>query len=53
VIDYDKMAAASLYKIENVDRNVLTSTVFEDFRALRTFYAGVARMGLSALVYKD
>jgi len=53
VIDYDKMAAASLYKIENVDRNVLTSTVFEDFRALRAFYAGVARMGLSALVYKD
>jgi hypothetical protein len=53
VIDYDKMAAAHLYKIENVDRNVLTSAVVEDFKELRAFYAGVARMGLSTLVYKD
>jgi hypothetical protein len=53
VIDYDSMAAAHLYKIENLDRNVLTSAVVEDFKALRAFYAGVARLGLSALVYKD
>ena len=52
-IDYDSMAAAHLYKIENVGQSVLTSAVVEDFKALRTLYAGIARIGLSALVYKD
>ena len=53
VIDYDAMAEEHLYKIENVDRNLLGSTILEDFQALRAFYAGTARMGLAALVYKD
>ena len=53
VINYDEMAAAHLYKVENADRDLLTSVVMEDFRMLRAFYAATVRMGLGALIYRD